>query len=172
MEDDGIVDVVECVWEVMCVCVLMFVECGWELLVIECVREMEMVAETVVDCEDVEDVDDELFGFVFEELSEFGVVVFGLCLVGVMCGLDGKVLVVLCVVDGEVIAVNLFIVGDRVTISAYGDEFASADEFVDGSVVMFLSEVMVWFMGDVLNVMVKGCYGDVLLILLEYVDDE
>ena len=78
-----------------------FVERGRELLAIERAREMEMAAETAVDREDVEDVDDESSGFVSEESSEFGAAVSGLRLVGATRGSDGKALVVLRAADGD-----------------------------------------------------------------------
>ena len=132
-EDDGTADVAERAREATRVRVSTFVERGRELLAIERAREMEMAAETAVDREDVEDVDDESSGFVSEESSEFGAAVSGLRLVGATRGSDGKALLVLRAADGEAIAVNSLTVGDRVTISAYGDEFASADESADGA---------------------------------------
>ena len=171
-EDDGTADVAERAREATRVRVSAFVERGRELLAIERAREMEMAAETAVDREDVEDVDDESSGFVSEESSEFGAAVSGLRLVGATRGSDGKALVVLRAADGEAIAMNSLTVGDRVTISAYGDEFASANESADGSAATFSSEATVRFMGDALNATAKGRYGDASSISLEYADDE
>jgi hypothetical protein len=106
-EDDGTADVAERAREATRVRVSTFVERGRELLAIERAREMEMAAETAVDREDVEDVDDESSGFVSEESSEFGAAVSGLRLVGATRGSDGKALVVLRAADGEAIAAEL-----------------------------------------------------------------